>query len=139
MITITKTSRAADKERLGAPESFRLTRTTARDVQFRGWLLARASDGGHGTNRWFEVEIYLTTGGNLVGWIGFRSLWVGERETSRAQLFAGHERGDALYRWLADPDEMFGCSEVSGVFKDAWEQACAEWPGLSGQELETWE
>ncbi len=68
-------------------ETFRLTRTGREPIEFTGEAIADSSSKSHNgprQNRWHEVRVYRTKGGNLILEVVRRTCWQGESDLCQA-------------------------------------------------------
>jgi len=69
-----------------------LARTGDAPLEFRGRPLTdqftsrQHGNGGPGQNRWHEARIWRTDGGRLVVWVGYRTIWQGERDRDTVEV-----------------------------------------------------
>lgn len=117
------------------PEHHRIERDGDRDLQFSGWLLGEGvtGNGGDYASNWtrgVHVNIYLTTGGNLVCHTERWSNWVGEGERHTAAVC--RDAGEVL-SWLRN-DTCDG--QLGRAGKKAWGMACDVWTPLTDDDVE---
>lgn len=79
-------------------EQYKLTRTGQRPLEFIGEIIAEADSrvsAGRENNRWHELALYRTEGGQYVLSVDFQTQWQGEHDHQEA--------------WILDsPDEVEG-------------------------------
>ena len=110
---------------LSEPKSYRITRDGDRDIRCKGWLIGSGNtrDPERSSTRWTEVDIYLTTGGNLITQRTHHTQWQGESDTYTPAIHS--EPADAL-EWLKED----GGGYLGAASKEAWDEACKDMPGL---------
>jgi hypothetical protein len=122
----------AERAEFGDPTEHRIERDDDRPLAFRGWCIGEAWDKLYRTNngnardatRWTEVDIYLTTGGNLVIVRTHRTCWQGETDHRAAAIV--HSPEEALACMRQDHDGTLGHAS-----RLAWEDACKDVAALA--------
>lgn len=116
------------------PQSYRILRDGALDLEFRGWLLGEGQQGRGEIrenpcdwSRGTEVTVYLTTGRRIVAAVRQWTRWENERTTYRATCHATPAK--ALAWLIEDAGGQLGCAS-----KAAWVEACRTWEGLAAEE-----
>lgn len=112
----------------------RVKRDGARDLSFRGTLVASGIHGGPGElirdwQRGTEVEIYVTASQKIVTAVRQWTIWEGEADAYRAEV---HDTPEAALAWL-----VADCGGTLGkASKEAWEEACSNCALLAGCDVE---
>ena len=112
------------------PQTFRVTRSGAKDLQFGGFLLGQANRSPHRPDlddSGLAVSVYATVGGKYITHVE-RADMLGETKSSAAV----HDTPDAAYAWLVADNR----GKLGPVSKLAWTEACQRWPALAGQDVE---
>lgn len=82
-------------------QPYELSRTGNAPVRFTGELLA-AVDGfrsaGKENNRWHELAVYRTAGGQIVGVIQYRTRWQGEEGRDLVEVLASPAAATSFFR-----------------------------------------
>ena len=93
--------------------TYKINRTGERPLRFKGELIGEGGGKWHNgreQTRWTEIEIYRTTGGNLVGVNAYVTLWQGESGTTDARVCKSE----------AELVEFLGTSEIAkAAYKEA--------------------
>lgn len=113
-----------------APQTFRVARSGAKDLQFEGFLLGRAERSAHRQeldDSGLTVSVYATVGGKYITHVEREDV-LGETD-SRAAV---HDTPEATYAWLVADNR----GKLGPVSKHAWREACERWPALRGQDVE---
>lgn len=101
-------------------------------IVFRGELIAEANNrvgnDGNRANRWTEVAIYKTKGGNYVARVSRFTCWQGETDHHTA---TAEETPAALVTWLMKDDGTLG-----SVSQEAVEKAAKADPGFAAAWVE---
>lgn len=118
-------------------ESYTLKRTGDRPLNFTAEKLAEASTQQHQgpcENRYWELELYRTEGGQYVISVGYRTRWQGEHDTDTAIKVAAADGLVAAldeYDWVS---RIYGYprghddkqAELLRRLGDCWDQAVGE-------------
>jgi hypothetical protein len=117
----------------------RIARTGTRDLQFEGRLIGQGTNPAEFPNRSLHVAIYATTSGKYVtridqGPVGLPGPDAPPGSGMEAVIRADvHETAEEAYEWLLSANR----GRLGRVSKEAWVQACQNWPPLAGQDVET--
>lgn len=89
-------------------------------IAFTGEQIAsadnRITDNGNRANRWTEVAIYKTKGGNYVARVSRFTCWQGESDRHEAEA---EETAEKILNWLRDDEGKLGAVSQEAVEKAA--------------------
>jgi hypothetical protein len=100
-------------------EGITLNRTGNPPIRFTGSLIGYADNefvGGNRANRWSQVTIYRTKGGNYVAYVSAFTCWQGESDYFKGESFAN---ASEVIEYLKDHADRLG-----KVSQEAIEGAC---------------
>lgn len=100
-------------------QSHKVTRDGLPPIIFTGEHLAHASTktvSGPGQNRWTEVDLYKTQGGNYIAAVVRYTIWEGESDRYSAKSFTSVPD---VIEWLKEGEDRLGSASQEAVEKAA--------------------